>query len=247
MNDTFNSVWLQVGLPRQKKILVCNIYLQWQLTNQGEDRNSLSVDSQLARFVTFLDQWERAVATGREICVLGDFNLDFLHFGRNNVPANSQSARLKQLTEELFERIIPHGFVQMVSVFTRSWPGQESSGLDHFWTNRPEKLSQVHAQWAGGSDHKVIFATRYTTAQISKPRVVRKRSYRDFDPVQFINEVKKISCWGVYSECFDCKIAAEILKRKLTEVLDVMAPIRSFQVRTKYAPLPAIQRVDYRA
>ena len=55
MNDTFNSVWLEVGLPRQKKILVCNIYRQWQLTNQGEDRNSLSVDSQLARFVTFLD------------------------------------------------------------------------------------------------------------------------------------------------------------------------------------------------
>ena len=101
---------------------------------------------------------------------------------------------------------------------------------------RPEKLSQVHSQWAGGSDHKVIFATRYTTAQISKPRVVRKRSYKDFDPVQFLNEVKNISWWGVYSECFDCENAAGILKRKLTDVLDVMAPIQTFQVRTKYAP-----------
>ena len=195
MNDTFNSIWLEVGLPRQKKILVCNIYRQWQFTKQGDDKSSATVNSQLARFVSFLDQWERAVASGREICVLGDFNLDFLHFGRNNLPANSQSARLRPLVAELFDRIIPHGFAQMVSVFTRSWPNQESSGLDHFWTNRPEKLSQVHATWAGGSDHKIIFATRYTRAQISKPRIIRKRSYKNFVPSQFLEAVRKIS-WG---------------------------------------------------
>ena len=236
MNDTFNSVWLEVGLPRQKKILVCNIYRQWQFTKQGDDKSSATVNSQLARFVSFLDQWERAVASGREICVLGDFNLDFLHFGRNNLPANSQSARLRPLVAELFDRIIPHGFAQMVSVFTRSWPNQESSGLDHFWTNRPEKLSQVHATWAGGSDHKIIFATRYTRAQISKPRIIRKRSYKNFVPSQFLEAVRKISWWGVYSECFDCESAAKIMTDKLTDILDLMAPIRTFQVRTKYAP-----------
>ena len=34
MNDTFNSVWLECGLPRQKKILVCNIYRQWKYTGR---------------------------------------------------------------------------------------------------------------------------------------------------------------------------------------------------------------------
>ena len=29
MNDTFSSVWLEVGLPRQKKILICNLYCEW--------------------------------------------------------------------------------------------------------------------------------------------------------------------------------------------------------------------------
>ena len=236
MNETFNSVWLECGLPRQKKILVCNIYRQWQLPKQGNDKTSASVNSQLERFVTFLDQWEQAVASGREICILGDFNLDFLNFGKANLPANSQSARLRPLVQQLFDRIIPHGFVQMVKVFTRSWPNQEPSGLDHFWTNRPEKLSEVHAHWGGGSDHKIIFATRYTTAQISKPRLVRKRSYKNFDPGLFINEIRKISWWGVYSECFDCESAANIWTQKINEILDVMAPIRTFQIRTKYVP-----------
>ena len=236
MNDTFESVWLEVGLPRQKKILVCNIYRQWQFLKQGDDRSSLTVDAQLVRFVSFLDQWERALSSGREFCVLGDFNLNFLDFGRHNLPANSQSTRLRPLITALFDRIIPHGFVQMVPDFTRTWANQTPSGLDHFWTNRPEKLSEVRAQWAGGSDHKLIFATRYTTAQISKPRVIRKRSYKNFDPALFLNEVRKISWWGVYSECFDCESAAQILNDKITDILDVMAPIRSFQVRTKYAP-----------
>ena len=244
MNDTFNSIWLEVGLPRQKKILVCNIYRQWQLPKQGNDRTSASVNAQFVRFVTFLDQWEQAIATGREICILGDFNLNFLNFGKNNLPTNSQSVRLRPLVQELFDRIIPHGFVQMVSVFTRSWPNQEPSGLDHFWTNRPEKLSQVHAYWAGGSDHKIIFATRYTTAQITKPRIIRKRSYKNFDPALFMNEVRKISWWGVYSECFDCESAAKTLTNKINEILDVMAPMRSFQVRTKYAPWMSQQTKD---
>ena len=47
----------------------------------------------------------------------------------------------------------------------------------------------------------------------------------------FINEIRKISWWGVYSECFDCESAS-----KINEILDLMAPIRTFQVRTKYVP-----------
>ena len=52
----------------------------------------------------------------------------------------------------------------------------------------------------------------------------------------FINEIKKISWLGVYSECFNCESAANILKSKLNEILEEMAPIRTFQVRTKYVP-----------
>ena len=53
----------------------------------------------MKRFVTFLDQWEQAVASGRKICILGDFNLVFLNFGKDNLPANSQSARLRPLVQ----------------------------------------------------------------------------------------------------------------------------------------------------
>ena len=91
-----------------------------------------------------------------------DANLDFLKWRRDNLPANDSTVRLKSLVELLFNRIFPHGVSQVVTVFTRSWPGQEDAGLDHIYTNKPEKLSNVYAEFAGGSDHKLIKITRYS-------------------------------------------------------------------------------------
>jgi hypothetical protein len=51
MSDSFSSIWLEVGLPRQKKILVCNLYRDWQYL--GQDSNeSLATAAQLSTFLT---------------------------------------------------------------------------------------------------------------------------------------------------------------------------------------------------
>ena len=47
--------------------------------------------------------------------------------------------------------------------------------------------------------------------------------------------MKQLSWWDLYS-CDDSDKAAEILTCKLTTILDQMAPVRTIQVRTKYAP-----------
>ena len=36
--------------------------------------------------------------------------------------------------------------------------------------------------------------------------------------------------------CTDVNLAAEILTTKLSKILDIMAPVKKFQTRTKYAP-----------
>ena len=47
MSDSFSSVWLECGLPNKKKFLVCNLYREWQLLGQGEDKTSREVSQQL--------------------------------------------------------------------------------------------------------------------------------------------------------------------------------------------------------
>ena len=65
MNDTISSVWLELGKPRQKKVLFCVFYREWQYVNQQND-SSHSVASQLERWCIFLEQWEKAISFGVE-------------------------------------------------------------------------------------------------------------------------------------------------------------------------------------
>ena len=87
-------------------------------------------------------------------------NIDFLKWTRSNLPASDSTARLKPLIEALFSKIGPHGVSQMVTVPTQTWAGQAESCLDHLYTNRTEKMSEVYAEYTGGSDHKLIKVTR---------------------------------------------------------------------------------------
>ena len=61
-----SSIWLELGLPRQKKILVANVYREWQHMGQF-DKESASVPAQLARWKKFLDRWELALKEDMEI------------------------------------------------------------------------------------------------------------------------------------------------------------------------------------
>ena len=120
-----------------------------------------TVEQQMARWAEFLDHWERALNTGLEVHTLGDMNLNHCNWTDESLPATNQTSRLRPLITALFSQIFPHGVTQCVTGPTRHWPNQPSSGLDHYFTNRPDKLSPVEKQFRGGSDHMFIFAVRY--------------------------------------------------------------------------------------
>ena len=236
MNDIFSSVWLELGLPKHKKILVANFYREWQYLHQGpNDNSSGTVVAQLGRWNSFLEQWKMAILEEKEVHCMGDANIDFMKWKDPSQPGEQDKGRLQSLISELFERIIPHGFVQLITGPTRVQRGQIPSGLDHYYTNRPHRANNIHTYYHGSSDHKLIFAVRHSQVKFSKPRITMKRCYKNFDPDLFLAEVRSISWWEVYS-CDNPDSAAELFSNKLNTILNRMAPVKKFQVRTKYAP-----------
>ena len=139
MSDKFSSVWLEVGLPHKRKFLICNLYRDWQYLAQ-ENNASASSEAQLSRWKIFLNQWERATAENKEIHVTGDCNIDFLKWDQPAQPTNCTQESIRPLVHELFDKIYPHGFVQLVSVATRQWSGQQPFGLDHYYTTNQAKF-----------------------------------------------------------------------------------------------------------
>ena len=104
--------------------------------------------------------------------VTGDMNIDSFKWCRDDLPSTDSIHKLKPLTDLLFEKIIPHGFSQHVSVATHSWPGQQPSCIVHLYTNKPDKLSDVAAHVNGGSDHKVVYVVRYAKAMKRNVRYI---------------------------------------------------------------------------
>ena len=114
-------------------------------------------------------------------------------------------------------------------------PGQPQTGIDHFYTNRPDKLSHVQTQFCGGSDHKLIFATRHSKVIKKNARYVRKRCYKNFEPSVFLAELEQIRWWEIY-QADNVDIAVQLFSEKLTGILDRLAPVKTIQTRTRYAP-----------
>ena len=114
-------------------------------------------------------------------------------------------------------------------------PTHGESCLDHLYTNRPEKLNDIMAITNGGSDHKLIYAVRYAKDIKKSARYVKKRCFKTFQVESFKADIRKISWFDVY-QCEDVEKAVNILTHKITTVLNKHAPIRTIQVRSKYAP-----------
>ena len=231
-SQNFSSIWLECNLPRQKKFLICNAYREWQVPDVD---GSLTVAEQLLRWQTFLLQWEKAAASGLEVLVMGDMNINHLNWQYQGQNASKQTNKLRPLINELFAKIIPYGFAQLVKVATRHFPGQVSTGLDHVYSNVPDKIQEVRALHWGGSDHMLILTVRRSRSYYSSPTYIRKRSYKRFDQDQFLSLVRTTNWLPIYL-CEDVDHAVTQFTQKMTAILDILCPMRTIQLRKNYAP-----------
>ena len=234
MDDDFSSVWVELGTPGAgKKILVANIYRDHQWMNQGQDKSSKSDASVMKRWLVYLDQWTKALDSGSEVHALGDFNIN------SNTLLGKNGSQQQPLVNKLLQKIVPLGVSQCAPKHTWTPQGNQRgqpSGLDHHWTNRPDKLSEVMALTVGQSDHKLITSVRYAKVVQTSQKFIKKRTYKKFDERKFLGEIEKVQWWPVYS-CDDVDDALALFTSKITNILDRedMAPVKLFQSRLNYA------------
>jgi hypothetical protein len=113
--------------------------------------------------------------------------------------------------------------------------GQPKSGLDHIYTNKPDKLSSIQSYFTGLSDHKLLKVIRYSKSFRQIPRYVRKRSFKNFEETTFKQKLSECNLAEIL-ECSNVNDATAMLIGKLTNILDTLAPIKTFQTRSNYAP-----------
>ena len=93
------------------------------------------------------------------------------------MPTNHISGRLRPLVDALFETILPLGVSQLVRGATRMERGQPKAGLDHLYSNKPDKLSSMQTYYTGMSEHKLLKVNRFSKSFKQSPRYVRRRMF----------------------------------------------------------------------
>ena len=97
-NDGIATVWLQLGLPGQKGILIICGYRQWRLPNRVDKGvASFQIPSQRQRWGHILSQWEKAIEEGREVICAMDANIDALAWSNHSATANPMNTKLKEV------------------------------------------------------------------------------------------------------------------------------------------------------
>ena len=196
------------------------------------------MSAQEDRWKRLLSKWETALTEGKEVISVMDANLDAMTWRNepHTQPRHSTSRTHTALIDALFDRILPMG-VEMMTPTTPTWArGEKKSCLDHVYTTAPSKLSPVETIWTGMSDHALIKFGRFTKEMQAQQAYIKKRMFKNFQHNQFKLRISQLPELQRILKCLDVKIAANLLTKGLTRILDDMAPIKTIQTRKNYAP-----------
>ena len=109
------------------------------------------------------------------------------------------------------------------------------SCIDHVYCNYKHRCSKVTITSNGASDHDQISYVRYSKDPPAPSRIIKKRSFKNFEKGAFIDDLKRVDWTDVYA-CKDVDAAAEVFGRKFKYVLNNHAPWVKIQSRKNFSP-----------
>ena len=233
-DDQVQSIWLRGGFKNGKKIYFCHGYRE-HTSNLG---NSLS--SQRSNLEIFLSQWEAAAefnnpAETNEVHICCDMNLDSLD--NRWLQPDYHLITLSRLVQNCCNM---NNFSQLVKEPTRMQYNAVQnttsiSCIDHVYTNVKHRCSPITVTPCGTSDHDMISYSRYSKEPPIPARTIRKRSYKEFVPEKYLEDLVKVN-WNDVLCCEDLDMATDLFTRKLRYILNIHAPWIIFQQRKSFCP-----------
>ena len=231
-DESFQSIWIKGSFRNNKNIYFCHAYREHLSTySLYEQKNALS---------RFLNQWEKALEhnnsnDSNEVHISLDMNLDSL-----NGKWLRSDYRLLSLSKMVQNFCDTGNFSQLVTEPTRFMYNSvnnttEESCLDHIYTNAEYKCSPVTIKAFGASDHDLVTYTRYSKTQPTNTKTIRGRSYKNFCPTNFLQDLQMID-WSDVLGCLDLDEAVKLFTYKFNDIFNKHAPWIIYQQRKHFSP-----------
>ena len=174
------SILLEVGFGRSKKVLINCFYREWKSCVTGDG----SAASQMSSLLQLLAGWRRCTDENKDFVAMGDANLDAKQW-------LDPWYRHLDLAREVHSFLLGESCVQLVEDFTRTrivGDILQRSSLDHIIVNCSDRVNRPIISSIGRSDHCCISITKYTQDLRTTPKTVMKRVYKNFDKQSFLTD-----------------------------------------------------------
>ena len=227
LND-LPMVTLEVGFNTEKKTIVNFFYREFSSGVTGLGTGG----DQMERLRRMIKHWRSLSNSNKDLVCLGDANLCAMRW-------NDRDYYLKEQADIVQTFLLETDSSQLVKNFTRSELVQgglvSRSCIDHVYSNSPGKVSTPEVVSVGNSDHLGVVVTKFTRAPIIKPKVVLKRSYKDFKAEEFLKDIIDSDINNSVTNKNYIEEAAAEFENTFKYILDIHAPIKVFQIRKNYS------------
>lgn len=205
--SNIETLWVEVAMPNSKSFLLCTVYRPPSAHTEWID--------------LFEEELSLAQATGSELILMGDFNIDLTSC------TNNRWMNLIQLFD----------LSQLISTPTRIT--QSSSTLiDHIYTSNPEFIIESFVPHYGMSDHFPVCLSRKVNSKILKAKHLTKsyRCFKKFEENRFLSDLfQDLENFELNRQVVDEDFDA--LHFILTQCLDKHAPIKTKRVKSARLPV----------
>lgn len=211
--EIVESCWVEINRPKAKSILVGCVY-------RAPD---VSLDASIEELNSCISN----IPPSYEICLLGDFNVDFLTSNKTKIIC-TQRRKMKNFA-------ITNDLEQLITIPTRITELTKSA-IDLLFVNNGHRIVSCGSLVSSISDHQVIFCIMKSGVPKGPPKTLEYRSFKSYDKNAFVRDVNDID----WDSIIDANENIEDKVNKWTDVFgniaNAHAPVKTMRVKGTHVP-----------
>ena len=229
-------IWIEINSVKPKSWLLAIGYGQWCTLESKKKKDkaiSRSIPAQVDRLNNWGKSFEKANNEGKQIVIVGDLNIDvepWLFPMKTPTPYQNDMFPLLSKLQELSNQL---NLSLIKTDYTRAQGSAKPSTLDIILSSHPE-LIEAPTLLHSSSDHKMIlFAKNAKIKQLKQP-TRRGRSYVHYSKAQLLSLLNMPKLNSLLNSTCTNHVTNTLIE-EITRVLDIVAPIKTIQIRNHYA------------
>ena len=211
------EIWLELGENREKKLLTGILYREFRPWNG--DMMLASLKNQEIRLDKWLERVDKLIKKGKNLCLVGDFNLDLRR-------KSDTSYDRRVMANLLYENTVGKGLAQLIKEDTNAHKGSKSI-VDMIFVNGVEKVVDSGVV-PTGSEHGAVWV-EIAKKVVKQSTITRRRTWKKFDRDKFNKDAEEIN-WNYDGEESNDEEGLEDrvknLETKINDILEKHAPMK---------------------